>query len=513
LVAQQDDIQGEPPLNLREATLAGVRWITMARIVGQVLALVSAVLVARLVPPAEFGRAAVALIVVPVSLAVASQGFGSRLVQRKELVKAHAEAAAVLSLVSGLLLTAALIGLSPILAAPLFDERTVDLLQLAAPIFLLVAIGTVPQAMLQRRLSFRQLAIIETSALTAGTAVTIGLALAGANAPALVGGALVNASLTAILSWAAAPKIAPRWKRSEAADVLRFGLPASLSSLTHAVFRNVDYAIISARLGAAPLGYYSRAFRLGAESYSRISTIMLRIAFPVYSRTKDLHEMRRVRARIVRAHAAVIWPILAVLIATAPLLIPLVFGPAWEPAVELTQILAVGGMIAAVITGVGPLMLAIGRPRQLFAYNVGTALSYGVLVYLVTPFGLTTVCWAFVGFQLVNFFTSHALLLRRFVGIPLRGILADVGPAGVGSAAVLAVALPCVSAGSGEVPDPLLLVLTAGVALSTYAVVLRLLFPAMFKDLVLLASRVLPTTRLANPRSLWLRRALLTRAG
>ena len=512
-MAQPSDVDGVRTPSLREATLAGVRWITLARVVGQLVALGAGVVLARLIPPAEFGRAAVALLVVPVAMAVASQGFGALLVQRKELARAHAEAATVLSLGTGLLLTAAVVGLSPVLAAPLFGHRTADLLQLAAPVFLLIAISTVPQAMLQRKLGFRQLATIEASTLVAGTGVSVGLALAGANAPALVAGALVNAALTAILSWAAAPKIAPRWTGSAAADVVRFGLPASLSSLTNAVFRNVDYAIIGARLGAAPLGYYSRAFRLGAESYSRVSAIMMRIAFPVYSRCKDRAEMRRLRARIVRAHAAVLWPMLALLIATAPVLIPWLFGPAWEPAVELTQILAAGGMIATVITGVGPLMLALGRPRELFAYNVGTSVSYGVLVYLVTPSGLTTVCWAFVGFQVVNFLASHVLLLRRFAGIPVSMILRDVGPAAVGSATILALALPCVSTASGAVPDPLLLVLTGAAGVSIYVVVLRLLFPSMFKDLMLLASRVFTVRDIRRPRFLRLRRSALGRAG
>jgi O-antigen/teichoic acid export membrane protein len=219
------------------------------------------------------------------------------------------------------------------------------------------------------------------------------------------------------------------------------------------------------------------------------------------------------RARIVRANAAVLWPLLALLIATAPLVIPLLFGPAWEPTVELTQILAVGGMITGVITGVDPLVLAVGKPRELFAYNLGIAVSYGVLVFLVAPFGLTAVCWAFVGFQVANLIASRILLLRRFAGIPLRQIVADIGPAAVGSAAVLAVAFPCVSAGSGVIPDPLLLVLTGVAGLSTYAVVLRVLFPSMFKDLMLVASRVLPLKRLARPRLLRLRRALLSRAG
>src|SRR5205823_14152932 len=97
--------------------------------------------------------------------------------------------------------------------------------------------------------------------------------------------------------------------------------------------------------------------------------IMLRIAFPVFSRAGSLERMRSTRRRIVRVHAVVIVPLLALFIALAPVLVPAVFGSRWSPAVLPSQILAGCGMITAVVTGLWPLMLAIGRPGTLLRFN------------------------------------------------------------------------------------------------------------------------------------------------
>ena len=97
---------------------------------------------------------------------------------------------------------------------------------------------------------------------------------------------------------------------------------------------------------------------------------MIRLAFPVYSRTTDLNELRRFHERATRIHAAVLLPLLSLLIVTAPDLVPWLFGERWAPAVEPVQILCVAGMIAAILTGYPQIMLAAGKPRVLLVFNV-----------------------------------------------------------------------------------------------------------------------------------------------
>ena len=43
---------------LRHATLASVRWVTVVRVVAETIGLASTVVLARLLTPGEFGRAA-----------------------------------------------------------------------------------------------------------------------------------------------------------------------------------------------------------------------------------------------------------------------------------------------------------------------------------------------------------------------------------------------------------------------------------------------------------------------
>lgn len=83
---------------LREAALSGARWMSLARLVAELVAFGSGVALARLVPPEEFGYAAVALIVVAVSGAFLGQGLGASLVQMSVATPTHFQAGVLLSI-------------------------------------------------------------------------------------------------------------------------------------------------------------------------------------------------------------------------------------------------------------------------------------------------------------------------------------------------------------------------------------------------------------------------------
>jgi lipopolysaccharide exporter len=482
--------------DLKEATIRGVRWTTLARVMSETVGFASAVVLAHLIPPAEFGRVAIALIASVLATGLTNEGFGNPLVQRDSLRSAHVESALFLSLVFGLTMTAATFLLAPIVSTPLFGERTTDLLRLASPLFLLAAVGVVPYALLQRRLDFRRIGLIDSGAFLLGTVATVVLALAGLEGEAIVIGLLLNAAIGALLYFAAAPSGPPRWRPTAAREVVGFGLPAALASLVHAGFRNADYAIIGARLNVIQVGFYYRAFGFAVNYPNRMSAIMARVSFPVYSRAGDADEMHALRGRFVRVHLAVIFPILALLVATAPVAIPWLLGDRWEPSVVPIQILAFAGMAASVFETMAPLLLATGKVRSLLAFNVVGLLLYATGVYFAAPHGLAAVCGAVVAVHACLLLGTYYFLLHRMFDIPMRRLWDDIAPAGVAGAALYAVAFSLTKLLSGAGFPALPILAFAGAAGGvSYLLVIRALFPTVWSDLTTLVRRVVLARR------------------
>lgn len=489
------------PDELRDATLKGVRWISATRLTFEFVAAAGAVVLAHLVPPAAYGRFAIALVLPEIALSLVNEGLGTPLVQRRLLNGRHVEGTMALGLLGGLLLTVLTFFLAPIVAAPLFGEDTAELFQIYAPVFTIAGIMIVPLAMLQRRLEFNRIGISEVASAAVTTTVSVALALAGLDAEAYVFGSLAGiAAWAVVLLLLARTRTLPRWRHREIKELVATGGPAAGAGLAGIGTRNADYAILGTQLGSAQVGFYYRAFTIGVEYERKLSGIVTRIAFPVYSRTKDLAHLRTIRRRIVRLNATLVFPLLAYFIVVAPVLVPWLFGARWEPAVVLAQILAVAGMATSIKSTVDPLILATGRPRALMYFNVGeVALYVGMLIVASSTGELVLVCSMVAGFRVLALIASYWLLLGRVVGASLSELVADAGAALAACVALVAVALP-VRLELDLAALPMLLA-CAAVALPAYVIVLRLISPRSWDDLLMVVGRVFPRLKRLGRRS------------
>jgi O-antigen/teichoic acid export membrane protein len=496
-----DALRTATPEEVREGTLAGVRWGVLARVGVETTALLSTVALARLISPSGFGHAVVAIAVIALSQALVVEGFGTPLVQRREITRAHLESTMLLGLLGGALLSALVFILAPLLDGTL-GSQTASLIRLSAPCFLIISLSVVPQALAQRRLAFRTTSLIELASTVTGIVISILLAVLGLGATALVLGQLAIVAVMALLYFTTARPVLPRWHRHEARELWGFGSQTAASSLLQSAWSNLDYIVVGITLGPVATGYYWRAFQIGGEYQGKISTIMIRLSLPVLSRTRGLEDMRRVRGRILRTHALVIFPLLAIYILVAPQLVPLAFGARWAPSVRPSQILAVAGMVFALAGGSGPLLVAAGHPRALLCSNIVNTLSFGAVVIVFARFGLTTLCIAVAAVTLVFYLGQYYLLFDRLVGIPMSDLWSDVAP-GLTSLVPLAAVgglLAFALSQAASVPALIQIACVATGASAAYMVSLRRRFPDSWADLRMLFERAIGRVpRLGRP--------------
>lgn len=479
---------------LTEATAAGVRWLTIARVITELLLLASMVVLARLMPPSAFGAFAIAVIVQELAVGVPSEGVSSAIVQRRDVRREHLEGGLALSLLIGGALTAATLLLAAGVVDPVFGGETASLVVLAAPWCLLGAVLALPMAVLRRQLDFRKICLLDLAQSTVRSATMVLLAAAfGLDAAALVLGGVAGLCVAVALALRFAPVPPPRWRAGAVRDLLPYGGPAAAASVCWAGFRNADYAIVGARLGAAQAGFYWRGFQLAVEYQRKISTVMTQVAFPVLSRTAGADEMFALRRRMVRLLTVALFPLLVLLVLLAPVLVPWLFGPAWEPAVLPTQILAGAGAATVVIDAVGSVLMAAGRARALLGYGVAHFAVYAAAVFYASSFGVGAVCVAAVSVHLVFLVVAYQLLVRGRSEGALRLLWEDVSAASVGCAALIGVALPLnLALERAGAPALIHMLLVSAAALLVYLGALRAWFAEEWRDVAALTRRVLP---------------------
>lgn len=483
-----------PAEQLRHATAEGVRWVTLARVTIEVLLIVSMVVLARIIPPADFGRYAVTLIAFELALAVSGEGVGSALVQRDEVTRAHMQAGGFLTLVVASVLTVLALIASTLVVGPVFGDATASLMRLTAPMFLIAAVGAVPMALLRRQLAFRRLSVIDIAGTFARAGSAVVLAIIGLNGAALVLGGLIGTVVATVLALISAPVPFPRPHRQAIRDISGYGIPASLAAVSWIGFRNCDYTIVAARLGAVSAGLYFRAYTLGIDYQRKISIVMYQVAFPVLSRTASTTELFALRGRMVRVLTVILFPCLALLAILAPVVVPFMFGPAWTGAIVPTQILCVAGASTLVIDAVGTTLMAAGRASAMLGYGVAHFLTYAVAVFFLCPFGLSAVAAGAAVVHTAFLLVAYVLLLRGHADHPLGRLWADTSAALVSCAGLLAVALPIHWAlDAAGTPGAVQLLAVTVVGGGAYLLVLHAAFSEAWGELVTIVRALLPS--------------------
>jgi PST family polysaccharide transporter len=497
-----DDLRGDSrPVNeLHEAAAHGLRWSAIARPTIEIVQLASIILLARLIVPAEFGRFAIALIAQQVAYLIVSGGLTAALVQRKAIGRRHLETGMSLALISGLALAVLTLLVATFVVTPVFGARTGFFVQLMSPLCLVSALNAVPMSTLARGMAFRRISEIEMLNTFIRVAVCIALALIGLEGEALVLGLVAGSSIAAATAWISAPPPMPRLHREPARDLLDYSIPTSMAAVSWVAFNNVDYAIIGSRLGALQTGFYFRAYTLAVEYQSKIAVVMTQVGFPVLSRTRNSADLTHLSRHMVRLLTTVLFPVLVLLAIAAPVAVPFLFGPRWDPAVTPVQILALGGAATLVINAVGAVLMATGRARALLGYGTAHFLAYGVTAFFVVPLGITALAVDAAIVHTLFLIVAYALMLSGSEEHALVRLWDDISPAAVSCLGLAVVAVPAsLALTAAQAPAVLWLAALGLIALPSYLLTLRVCFQATWRSQRAIVERVLPLHRLRVP--------------
>lgn len=370
----------------------------------------STIVLARLLPPSDFGLVAMVVALTGLAALFGDLGLSMATVQRRNITAAQVNALFWINAAAGVVIAAVVIALSPVIAWFYAEPRLVEITcALAAP-FVLSGVTAQHKALMNRQMRFRALVTIDLVALIGGIVAAIALAIAGAGYWALVANPITTAILTLALVWTFSgwrPGLPAR--AGGVRSMIAFGANLTGFNLVNYFARNLDDILIGWWWGASALGLYSRAYRLLTLPIQQINAPMAQVMVPGLSRIQSDDERWRQGYR--RA-------ISAMMLATAPIstfswvfadpIIPLLLGSQWNDAVPIFRNLAIAGVAQSLFNSMGWIYLSRGRSDRMFKWGI---------------FGATIFCLSFI------------------VGLPY-------GPSGVAlaySIAVLGLAWPCVA--------------------------------------------------------------------
>ena len=387
-------------------------------VVQGLLHLMVGVVLARLLPPADFGLAALALIVIGFAAMVSDVGVGAAVIQRLVVTTAHLRVAFTLSVLAGVVIAAGLFGIAPLVALLAKSPAVSPVLRVQSIVFIATGVGTVARAQLQRRLDFRRLFAVDLSSYLLGYAlIAIGGAVLGWGVWSLVIGSLVQSWLASVLCVSAAKApLRPLLAKRELRDLLGFGVGVTLNGVIAYIGRNGDNFLVGRFLGTTALGLYSRAFNFMMLPINYFSNVIPTVLIPAFS------EIQTDRARVGRGYlmgvqtaTLITAPVMVWVIVSAPHLIIGLYGERWAGAVVPLQLLAAAGVPRAMLGLAGAVTQACDRVASETPLQIGFALAIAIGTSLGSRYGLPGVAVA-VSVAIVLLFVAQARLALSITG-------------------------------------------------------------------------------------------------
>jgi PST family polysaccharide transporter len=477
-----------PRLTSRVAT--GVRWGIFNQIVQQVANFSVLLVLTRLLDPKVFGVMAICTLTVSLGDLFTGVGFGPALVHKQTVTRRQVASALSASAIMGATICL-IIFLGSGLVAQFFHTPAVHApLAVLSLIFLLRGVEGVPNDMLRRDLHLRDYVLSSTLGGAVSGIVGITMAFAGFGIWALVGWALSDAFVSTSFAWLFAirarvwrPRFALHMKSIR--ELLGFSSYLVGGRSLAYIQLNGDNFAVGRALGPGPLAYYGLAFRVMVMPVQKVSEVLGDVAFPAFAKVQnDIRRLRSGFLRGVRTTAVVCFPVTIGIVVTAPVLVPVLFGEKWMPAVLTLQILALNGPRTAMISLNSNLWQAIGKPKWSFWTSVFGVPLY-VIAFAVGAWGFGTIEAVAIGLTIAG--TIAMIPTMHLAGKAIKRspmvIFEHVAPIALATALMAAATIVVGLILPNDVSNLVQLICMVATGAVTYLTSVRLLAPEVLPEL------------------------------
>lgn len=386
--------QTPPTLTLRATHAAW--WSTFEILARYGVQFVVAVVLARLLDPADFGLMAMLLVFTTLAALLVDGGLGTALVQKQRTTADDETTVFLASAGMAALLATALWFAAPAIAAFYSRPPLAALMRLLLLVLPLGAMAAVPNAMLASRLDFRTRAGAELVASLVSGGLALTLAWRGAGVWSLAWQAVVGAGIRALLLW-----VLSGWRPRGRFDYLafrrlfHFGGYMLLANAMNTLAIRLQSLLIGRMFDARALGFYTLAQETQQAPAQFMASLLNRVGLPVFSTVADRPDkLLSVMRLSLQVCMFVFVPCMMGIAAVADPLVTVLYGERWAPAAPILGILALSAAFWPLHVLNLAAISALGRSDLVFRLEVIKNLTSIPLIVAASLFGVQAVAWA-----------------------------------------------------------------------------------------------------------------------
>ena len=406
---------------LKEKTAKGLFWGGLNSLTQQVIGVIFAIILGRLLDNADFGMMAMISVFSLIATTLQNSGFPTALANMKEPHDNDYNSVFWFNIIVGFSAYTVLFFCAPLIADYYNEPRLIPLCRYAFLSILIASFGTAQNAFLFKNLRAKQQAKAAMVAVLIASSTGVACAFAGLAYWSLATQGLVYVSINTLMAWHYSP-----WRPSlknitfePAKRMFRFSFKILLSNITNIINNNILNFLLGHYFTAHDTGNYNQAYQWNSKCFSLVQSMVNQVAQPVLVDLQNEGE-RQLNAfrKMMRFAAFLSFPLLLGFGIVAKEFIVLTIGPKWIVSVGYVQILCFAGATMPLITLLSNMVISKGKSNLYLYCTFGLGIVQIASMLLLWPYGiknmviaytLINILWVFVWLFFVKRLTSYGL--------------------------------------------------------------------------------------------------------
>lgn len=405
--------------------ISGLGWTTASSLARNIVSLLQITILTRLLAKSDFGIIAIATLFISFTTMFLDMGISVGIMYKKNTTKRIYSSLFWLNIFTGIVLTAILLVLSPLLTKPYNSDVLTNVVQLLAFTIFINSIGSQQRTICQKEFLFKRLAIIEilSAIITFGVAYStakMGCGVYSLAYSTLVGGLFNN---IAFLTLGLSSNHGLMWHFDikETLPFLKIGIYSIGSHILDFFSRELDIIIISATLGMEFLGVYSIAKKIPVVVYGFVNPILVKVVTPMFASINDnLQNLKKNDLLVTKCIAWYAFPMYLLIAAVAPTEMQIVFGKEYVDGAFVLSVFAIQYAFNSVNTVCGSLQTALGRTDIGLYWTIYRIVATSVVYCTTAQFGLSVFLCGMLGLIAINILAGWYMQFRPMVHVTLR---------------------------------------------------------------------------------------------
>ena len=414
---------------LTQKTFSGMFWKFAERILAQLVSIVVAIELARILLPEDYAVVSIVAIFFTFCNVFISSGLNAALIQKKDSDILDYSTILYANIAISAFLYVVMFFSSPLIARIYDEPLLVPVIRVMGLTFFINGVKAVVCAKISNDLQFKKFFAATLSGTIVSAVLGITMALKGFGAWALVAQQMSNSLIdTVILLFVSGIRFVPKFSPARFRSLFDYGSKIFLAGIINTAYEEARPLVVGIKFTSVDLAYYNKGMLYPKLINTTLSDTLSSVLFPVMSKVQtDIEALRAMTKRFVRLCSFIVFPIMLGLFAVSDNLVIVLLKEKWAPIIIYVKIFSLTGILSIIQSGNLLPIRSIGRSDMILKLDIIKKTLYFIILVAFILLSKSPVILATMGFLTNTIaFAINAYANQSLIGYGVKNQVVDI---------------------------------------------------------------------------------------